>query len=195
MLGKNLKNVNFNISQPEELDVSVNHLNSIIVDCYKSSCPEKVLRTNTNNKWWNQDLERMRRNLRKEQRKAKRSQNFAEYHTLLTEYGKSIVKAKRDSFRKTISEEMNNISATARMQKLLSKDHTNNLESLQKPDGSFTNSEIETLSVLAENHFPGSSEDATAYPHINNDAIDYSRSIPLFSSQAVRWAIKSFKPY
>ena len=94
---------------------------------------------------------------------------------------------------------MNNISATARMQKLLSKDHTNNLGSSQRPDGSFTASEKETLSVLAENHFPGSTATtsgvAQAYTHIDHTTINYAASISLFSQGSVQWAVKSFKPY
>ena len=198
-LRSKLGKLNLNIRQPEALDKYVDNLTSTIQECFEKACPEKVLRTNTNNKWWNQDLDKMRKDLRKAQRKAKRSQNFDNYHKLLTDYSKAIIKAKKDSFRKTVSEEMNNISATARMQKLLSKDHTNNLGSLQKPDGSFTASEKETLSVLGEIHFPGSTATtsgvAQTYAHIDHTAINYVASISLFSQESVRWAVKSFKPY
>lgn len=42
---------------------------------------------------------------------------------------------------------------TARLQKVLSKDHANGLGTLKKTDGSFTGNSQETLNLMMETHF------------------------------------------
>ena len=73
----------------------------------------------------------MRQNLRKEQRKAKRSKDFNKLHSLQTEYSKAIQKAKRESWEHTVSD-LDGISATSKMYKLLCKEHSNAVGSIKK---------------------------------------------------------------
>lgn len=91
---------------------------------------------------------------------------------------------------------------TARLQKVLSKDHTNGIGMLQKSDGQFTKNGEETMHLLLQTHFPGSrvigADNAPQRLTTHNRRLNSrARSISgkIFDPQKVKWAVSSFKPY
>ena len=212
MLENRIRGVNLNIRDSEELDKSIDDFNRILMECYYETCPETSLSSNRNNRWWNNDLTEMKKRLRREYRNAERedkrsrhergsnerSDIFKKFHELQAEYKEAIKRAKSQSWKRTL-DELNDASATSKMYKLLSKEHTNPIGSLLKDNGVYTGTEKETLSFLAGIHFPGSTElssDDTFTQEVNDfQDVDYSNSRRLFTNEAVIWAISSFKPY
>ena len=114
LLSERVRAINLIITEPKDLDASVDQFNYFLNECYFESCPVITLCTNRNNKWWNNDLVKMRQELRKEQRKAKRSNGFNRFYALKTDYSKAIQKAKNESWKRTVSE-LENMSATSKM--------------------------------------------------------------------------------
>lgn len=58
-------------------------------------------------------------------------------------------------------ENIENTPETARLQKILAKDHSNGLGTLKKENGTLTNSTQETLELMMRIHFPCSAINST----------------------------------
>ena len=65
-------------------------------------------------------------------------------------------KASRTAWRK-YCEEQDTMSAICRLQKSLEYDPSAKLDVLQKDDGTYTESDMETLSIMIKHHFQNSS--------------------------------------
>ena len=166
-----------------------------IKQAFHSSCPAKERSTNRKR------LEKLRKRARKLFNQAKRTANWSDYKKALTDYNKEIRRSKRRDWR-FMCENIESIPDTARLHKVLSKDHSNGLGALKKSDGSFTSNTKETLDVMMQVHFPGS------YPACNN-TIDASSSTvneaskvevldlanKIFTNSRVEWVIDSFAPF
>ncbi|CAK1588169.1 unnamed protein product [Parnassius mnemosyne] len=81
---------------------------------------------------------------------------------------------------------------------MLSKAKPNQIGLLKKPDGNFTNSETETLELLASTHFPGShmtlaSKSFRALRRPCNE--DWCRATKIIRPNLVQWTVDCFKPY
>ena len=163
LVGERLKNVNLFIRNEEQLDQSVDKFTKILVDCYQATNKEKELCTNTENDWWSENLNDVKKNVRKLQRKCikSKSSDLKPYKTALNEYNKAIDTAKANSYKKTMSD-LNTIPTTSRMHKLLSKDHSNIMGTVLKQDGTYPKTEEESLRDMAKIHFPG--HDVSNYP-------------------------------
>ena len=189
----NIGRVNPEINSTRQLDKRVEKLNSIIKGCYFESNKEKTLTTNRSNCWWNENLSAMRKKVRKRFKTAKRSNDWEQYHVLISDYKRAINKAKSESWKKTCNE-MEHISHTAKIHKLLSKSHTNKLGTLLKEDGTYSKTDVEILEELAKSHFPGrSTEKPTNLQGTNNTPTEESEAI--FSDEVIKWAIDSFGPF
>ena len=162
LVGERLKGVNLLIRNEEQLDQSVNKFTKILIDCYHASNKEKELCTNIQNDWWNENLNDMKKNVRKLQRDCKsRPSDLTPYKAALNDYNKAIDMAKANSYKKAMSD-LNTIPTTSRMHKLLSKDHSNIMGTVLKQDGTYTKTEEESLRDMAKIHFPG--HDVSNYP-------------------------------
>src|SRR5215813_11051288 len=83
------------------------------------------------------------------------SRDWQTYEGSLTEYNKIIRNSKRNSW-KNFCESIKDISPTARLIKLMSKDKQCNFNVIKLPNGKYTTSGKETLAEMLRINFPGS---------------------------------------
>ena len=187
------------INTVDDLDLVSSNLNNLMLSAYEKSCPTKRKCGTRNVPWWNRELEKLRKTSRKLFNRAKRTGEWDLYKQALNNYNREIRRSKRISWR-SFCEGIQKQPTSARLQKVLARDHTNGISSLRQRDGSFTEGAEETLELLLDTHFPGSlkrSDNASgcfgpeSWPC--NRTISLARSI--FSPNKIRWAIESFKPY
>ena len=179
------------------------------MDSFAMGCPLRSRRIKRDVPWWNETLEKLRKQARNQANKAKSSDDPEEkarlkaaHKAALTEYNKEIRKSKRKSW-KGFCEEIKDLPTASRIRKVLSKEHTCGIGSLKKSDGTFTTDGQETVGVLLNTHFPdcqvvGDVDVEAANPvntSINYRSQAWQRSSRIFSEQRLRWAIGSFKPF
>lgn len=88
----------------------------------------------------------MRKRVRRLSNESRTSGSRAQFKEALTEFNREIRRSRRRSWR-SCCEEIDSLSEAARMSKNLSKDHTNGIGSLRRPDGTLTESPRETIEV------------------------------------------------
>lgn len=204
-----------NIDTIPKLENGANYLITKINEAYNVSCPLKQRSTSRDVSWWNDRLGKLRKKARKLFNRAKTTSNWSVYREALSEYNKEIRRSKRKDWRH-MCENIESAPATARLQKVLSKDHSNGLGTLKKTNGQFTKNAKESLELLMHSHFPGSLlltdqvqdtnsiqsatlERGIQYEHttrlegINEDSIFLTNLI--FSYPRIEWAIDSFSPF
>lgn len=190
------------IRTAEQLEEASRMVTNKIIQAYYESCPQRERSSNRKVPWWNNALQKMRRKVRKLFNRAKATSDWGQYRKALTEYSTEIRKSKRRHWR-FMCENIQYTSEAARLQKVLSKEHSNGLGNVKKDNGTFTRSPSETLEVLMEKHFPGSfavDENSSGQLRTNSgrnmnrkDALMESRKI--FTVAMVDWAINSFDPF
>ena len=74
-------------------------LNNNLLEAFHKSCPENKIKIKRNVRWWNRELETMRKNVRKLYNISKRTGKRDSYLKSLTDYNKMIREAKRKSWR------------------------------------------------------------------------------------------------
>jgi ribonuclease HI len=124
---------------------------------------------------------------------------FKDYHLKQAEYKKAINKSKSLAWKKLIQDDLKDTTAVAKLQKLMSKNHSNRIGTLLKDDNTYTKSEKESLQVLAATHFPGNIRPKINDVHCDQDenllSIDLNRSLNLFNLSSIEWAIDSFQSF
>ena len=196
------------ISSHRDLEKASENIINKIKEAYYSNCPERKRSTNRNVSWWNKRLEKLRSKARKLFNKAKQTSDWVKYREALTEYNKEIRRSKRRDWRFNC-ENIESIPVVSRLQKVLSKNHSNGLGVLKNKDGSFTANTKETLDVMMQVHFPGSlpisnspdtnspnstsNEWCSRPAELENRAEDLANEI--FTIPRVEWAIESFAPF
>lgn len=108
------------IQDKHDIDSVVNQLNSCLISAYHSSNLEVKKTSNTKNKWWNANLAKKRKNLRRLYNKAKLNGDWESYKVALYDFTSAVRQAKSDSWAKTM-EELEDLSATSRFHKILTK--------------------------------------------------------------------------
>ena len=197
------------ISTVAQLDNLAKDMNDAILEAYNLSCPMMKKNTNRENLWWNEFLRKSRQKVRKLENRAHNKQlrepgreedrenALKEYKEAKTKYNNDIRQAKRETFR-CFLEKMNDIGSSARMHKLLSKNHANSLGALRQDDGSYTVNSKQTLELMAKIHFPESSilnENAGTTSIQNQQGTDLNYSKKVFTEERIKWAIETFKPF
>lgn len=194
----NIKTVTKTITDIEEVCLQ---LQEAIQTSYHENCAE-TRQTTSKQKWWNANLEKLRKNTRKLFNKAKKTGNWEAYQQTLTEYNKEIRKAKIESWKKFCSE-VENTSDSARIQKILAKGPTEPTGTIEKPDGNFTRNGEETLGLLLQTHFPDSSEvthdssspsSCSAFRYgAKKENWELAKKVVTFDG--IKWAIGSFDSF
>ena len=88
---------------------------------------------------------------------------------------------------------MENLNTTARIQKVLKMGRKQDIGTIRKPDGSYTDLPEETLQVLIETHFPDKDEEEVIpQERLPTGNLNIEGMV---NEQTVRAAFKSFKPY
>ena len=186
------------IGSLSELDDAAEHLNDVLISAYEESCAVRKRQTNRNVPWWNKQLESHRTEVRRLFNKAKRDKIWEPYKEALTRYNIELRSAKRRTWR-TMCEGIKEMPETSRIQKALSKDHSNGLGQIKRMDGTNTNNLRETNSVLMQVHFPGSVEVGSDFSHTTTEHRwshrAYRLSGKLFTKERIEWALNGFQPY
>lgn len=195
------------IETVSELESASALLNETIINAYNRSCPIKQSSSSRDVPWWNKKLEGLRKNSRRLFNKAKRTSDWTEYRRALTEYNNEIRKSKRRSWVQ-MCESIDSTPIVSRLQKTLSKDHSNDLGNLKRCDGSFTNGPRDTLDLMMETHFPGSvvkvdsansegrsrsMQTSETSNRVDNTALELVDEI--FTRARVENAVRSFQPF
>jgi hypothetical protein len=196
-----LRTENFvtNINDSIELDEYAEMLTNAISQSFQEGCPVRTRKAKRGVPWWNEKLEKMRRDLRRLSNRARDSENRQHFKQALTDYNKEIRRSKRNSWR-NFCEELSDLPAASRIKKILCKDHSNGIGTLKKNDGTYTGSPKETLELLMSTHFPGSINTErtsyTMYSKITNETRRlYRKASEVINPPKVKWAIESFKPF
>ena len=120
------------------------------------------------------------------------------YKEAQRKYKRAIRQAKRESWRGFCAS-IDTLPEVARLRKILNEDPKARLDTLELPDGGFTESPEEALNVLMHQHFPGPSgeaEEATPVPESRRPVkADWDVAREVVTEDKVRWAINSFAPF
>ena len=186
------------LNSPRELDSKAEEFTKCIMNAYKKSCPlKRAGNKNKPNPWWNENLKSLRRETRRLERKAKRSNQNADWD-LFKESRKAfkseIRKSKRQSWR-DLCERTEGLSPLARLYKILKWDSNSQLGSIEKPDGSFTNSPEETLQCMLDVHLSD-----PVLPDPGAEVLDHSPILSgleevIVTGEKAKFAVDQFKPY
>lgn len=201
LLKSELQDLPISIKDEVDLETYSNQFTNLIIKSYENSCPVKSKVLNRQVPWWNRKLSQLRTETRKLFNRAKRTNKWSEYKVALTEYNKELRRSKRKSWRQ-FCEGVNELPHAQRLQKILSKDHSNGLGLLRKPDGEYTATREESAELMLKTHFPDSilqkgCDVDRKFEEIPRCPTNRSKSLAgkIFTQNKIRWAIKSFKPY
>ncbi|KAL1457413.1 hypothetical protein WDU94_007649 [Cyamophila willieti] len=136
-----------------ELDATAHDFQCAVANTMKLCCPETKRPNTKQPTWWNNNLEGLRKKTRKLWNKAKRDGNRETFSMSLKTYSRELRKAKRNSWR-SYCESIENVDAAARLQKIMARDPAFGIGNLVKPDGTYTKSGEEMLTVLMATHYP-----------------------------------------
>jgi ribonuclease HI len=207
LLRDELEGSKANITGIEELNRASTDLHNTIHKAYESSCPIKYKKSSSTTSWWNQGLEEMRSSARRLFNRAKRTkcqEHWDWYRKALTDYNKELRRSKRQSWR-SFCESISEFPVAARLQRVMARDHSNQIGHLLKANGEFTDDAGEMLELLLRTHFPGAriittddnteGEEGIPMPHYPHYRGIKGLANHIFVPDRVRWAISSFKPH
>ncbi|XP_036319638.1 uncharacterized protein LOC118734048 [Rhagoletis pomonella] len=177
----------------EELEYLFDHFTA----CSKAidiACPKKQHRGRKKPPWWNEEIKISRKKCRKTFNQATasgREGHWETYKTTLREYKKLLRRSKRTSW-KDFCNGVESISEAGRLRKILSGAAQKAPRCLQRPNGSWTETEEESLDLLLFTHFPGATDSMPVQPHLTGDP---SVTGDFLTKEKVIWSIGTFKPY
>ncbi|XP_044766645.1 uncharacterized protein LOC123322723 [Coccinella septempunctata] len=121
-LQRNLRSINVNVNNHEDLERLANSMGQAIVSAYHDeNCPLRKKSDNRKVSWWNSKLEKLRKEVRKKFNGAKSAGEWEVYRQILTLYNKEVRKAKRESWENFCSSIEDAASGT-RLHKILSRE-------------------------------------------------------------------------
>ena len=184
----------------EEIEEMAQGVTSALTVAIDKACPVRPVKlTFASDKkvWWNAELQKLRSEARRAFRLFYRTpseDNWLAYQRANGALKRETRRAKRGAWR-NFCEQNNSLPHTARLVKLLKKDKDSTLESVQKPDGSYTSSGRETLEVMMEKHYPGSviPHGTVTEPH-THAAREVRNLDGIVNTHLVQQAVNSFKP-
>lgn len=192
------------LRSPAAIDAAVHGLVKAMNEAFEAACPiSKPKNTNTV-PWWNNELGKTRRAARRLLKKARKSRleaDWQNYKSTQRNYKKLVRKAKRESYR-AFTEGIDKTRVAARLIRILKRDPAARLDSLKRPDGTFTSTKEEAHRLLLETHFPGcltnvsgqgdgSAEEEVHYPSRS----DWVAASKIINQARVKWAIASFDSF
>ena len=114
-----------------DLDEAAYQLNDVLLTSYHDSCIHKTSLCKRKVPWWNDQLAKLRKQVRKLFNHAKRTKSWDEYRFALTEYNLELRRSKRATWRKCC-ENIADLPVATRIHKALVKDHANCVGLLKK---------------------------------------------------------------
>ncbi|XP_029162920.1 uncharacterized protein LOC114934411 [Nylanderia fulva] len=117
------------------------------------------------------------------------------------EYSRAITSAKRRCWR-TFCENIESLPEASKLNKILNSDSCSPMGYLKHPDGHYTESLTESLTLLMETYFPGSQPLTTKHPlpimptpRVGYVLKEWALAARVVYPEGVKWAIRSFDPY
>ncbi len=158
--------------------MAVEKLNAAPTEWFEPACPIRPLPNRTPVPWLNVEPRAPEsRKLLNRALKTNLAEEWERYRDVQENHKRLIREKKRASYRGFFSG-IESLSDTPKLVRIVKTDPTAKLGSLRKSDGSFTERQSETLSLLMESHFPG-------------NQISVSRQQPLLIEAIVRAATPS----
>lgn len=171
----------------DEVDHAVSYIEHILDLAFRKSCVPRKLVGKSKPAWWNQDIGNQIKITRRLHNRAKFSNSAEEWNTYkasLRELKYMVRKAKSDSWR-SFCTNMENIGEASRLRKILSKEPTNP-GLLMLEDGSWTESDRDSLKLLLETHFPGCFSIDDSGPEVN------TREVMSMGEASDSWEISNY---
>ena len=142
---------------------------------------------------WDSDIQSLKKEVRKAFKKQKRDQllsSWEEYIDKKREFKQKLRKAKADNWRR-FTESCSGPKDMAKLFKSVQKKQNSHLSVL----ASRQRSPVNSLNLLMDTHFPGSTE-AVASPVSSGEAMafPYHTDLDFISVERVKWSIQQFKP-
>lgn len=131
-------------------------LTSTIIDAFQASCPLREKKVHKEPPWWNETIEKLRRQTRLMSNRARRTmlpEDYNSYRQVRSEYKKEIRRSKRCTWRK-FCEEISTMPPVCRIQKAMSKDRRVVTGPVMTDQNNLTKCDKEALEVLMKAHFP-----------------------------------------
>lgn len=199
LLKEKISNISLDLSSPACVNSTVTCVERTIISSYELSCPARKRAEKPGDPWWDNHLAELRNKVRKLYRNQKKDANAhrASYLSALASYKKE-VKKKRVKSWKDFCGEIEGVTGSARLLKVLSKDGTYASGWAQRPDGEYPKNSRENLELLMKAHFP---DFERKYPRslLSCSAAmgpnDWATAQRVVSKGRVPWAIGSFAPY
>ena len=181
-----------------ELDSRAEALTKSIIDAYNKSCLlKKAGNKHEPNSWWTNELASLRKECTRLERKAKRSDHDADWDAFIESrkaFKKEIRRSKRLSWRE-LCEQTEGLPPLVRLYKILKWDSNSKLGSIEKPDGSFTNSPEETLKCMLDTHLGNPEENEPNEEVMEHNPILSNLGDKIFTKERAKYALDLFKPY
>ena len=141
----------------KKLDNMVRNLYRAINAALDKACPkENITPPKPYSHWYDSDLKKLSRKLRKQYRRTKRSPNDDEsskLHKLQQEYSQSSKSKRRLAWRSHLTE-ADSVKSVAQLNKVLQYTDRHSINLFQKSDGTFTEPGPESAEFLFRTHFP-----------------------------------------
>ena len=192
------------LKSAEMIEDATKKLEGTLINCFEELCPLRQSRQGKAVPWWNPELSKLRvrsRKLLNKALKTKTEEDWANHRLTQREYKKKVRQAKLESYRNFCSN-VEEMRETARLCKVLHLDRSVRLDSIRKPDGSYTISKSETFNALLETHFPGSRTLSEAESGISNNGSNggtsrYSWYIAsrIVTRESIRFSLSSFENF
>jgi len=147
------------LSNPEKVEDATSYLTNNIMNVIKEITPKSYINgKHRKDRWWNEDLRQMRRNL-------KVARNTPAYQDLKTAYQKAIRKAKKESWNNFLNE-VNSMSNASKFAHIITKPKTCTPGLTLKPDGSPTWNNLTSIQNITKTLFSASSKKPKQLPHL-----------------------------
>ena len=167
-------------------------------EAFEESCPLIYAKKANKPVWWTTELTKLKREAAKlalAYRRNNTEENKEAAREAKSEYRREMRKSKNKAWQK-YCEEMEGKNATAKLQNIMKKGKMNEIGTLRKRDGTYTNTTQETLDELLHTLFPDDFE-TEPYDITQNqrNKLTEQKINEIVNTTTVTAAMKSFKPY
>ncbi|KMQ87436.1 reverse transcriptase [Lasius niger] len=181
---------------PEEVvdvDASVNLITKAFDTAFKASCRISRLSKRNFPSYFDGELIKLRKEVRKQFKKSHKDGNWAAYKALVNDYNKARKRAKTEEW-KSFTEGIESTKDASRLRKILAKTYSAPSH-LQLENGEWAQSSMETNDTLLSTHFPGcTKEPVNTAVRLEAGTADQTHA-NFITEDKVHWAINSFDPY
>ena len=185
------------INSIEELETDTQEVTLAINRAIIVACPKRKKGKGKCVPWWTQEVNLLRKEMRKTHRKAIRSKMEADweiYRRNRTQWRRALNGAKRNSWR-NFCEEVEALSTAARLQRVMKNGTHYQPSMMQRVDGTYTTTKEEMLQLMLKHHFPENENRDAAQRRPCFDLLDCESISHAVTQKAIMAAVQSFGSY